>query len=1109
MKKLILIFGFLFTQNLVIGQCVGYQSYTLNPTGPYTAGQSVIVTYTLNNWTQINNNWIIAFDISYGTGWSNINPISSPGNPGGSSGNWIWDLQHTFPSGLNFGPGYRFVNSSWWNPDYGTNSNGPFTLSFELTVGNSCINNDLSINMSVLGDCQTGGWSGGSCCPPSSFNIYNGTSAGNSGSMVTIDSIIDVSCNGFNNGSININVSGGNSPYQFNWSNGASTQNISNLSSGTYSVTITDNIGCITNETYTLIDPPVFFPTINTNNISCFGFNDGMIEVLNEPNTTSYLWSNSSTNSSINNLSAGSYSVNITNINGCISTQLFNIIEPNQIIVTASSNNISCYGQNDGNIDLIISGGVADYTVYMPPYSQILSNGLTNYNTQSILNSGEYIYTVIDSNYCTISDTIVISEPFPLITTPIISNVLCKDEENGSILLNISGGTAPYIEDFGGNNPLQLTEGSYSYTIIDSNGCLFTDTFNITEPDSLLSHATSTDATCAGYFDGNASLSITGGTVPYIINWFGNNPNSLSAGFYNFSIIDNNGCISNGNVTINEPLGMQITIDTMPVSCYGGSDGVALTNVSGGAGGPYNINWGGVNPISLQAGAHIVTVTDSNNCYVTDTAFITQPNEILTNPIITHVSCFGDNNGSAILQITGGISPYNQTWFGVDSSHLAPGTYSYQVTDGNNCVKDTSITIYEPDTLRAIATIIDIDCFGNNNGAINLNITGGTSPYSVDFGNFDQFALFAGTYNYIVTDINGCSFDSTSIVREANQIFLDYIATSPICRYDESILSINVSNALSDTYTVILRDSSLKSFVIDTNGLLISNGKPITLSPNYSGNINIISLTDNEGCTQTFNDSIYIEVKQLPELTINEDDVCVGQLSFVLDKAIPIGGTYFINNEMTNYFDVENFDIGNYPIKYEYTDPVTLCYNEITEIITISESPEAEMLFSPQPTNIEDPNILFRDNSNEEILSSEWRLGDGTIIYNELNFWHTYTDIGTFMVEYYITNMYGCSDSVKNQITIYPNYSTFIPDAFTPNNDGKNDFFMPSVIGENGYNVKIFDRWGNIIYNEDNKKWDGKIKNEYLPNGTYNYSITIFDFVNKPFIYTGIVNLIR
>jgi gliding motility-associated-like protein len=473
------------------------------------------------------------------------------------------------------------------------------------------------------------------------------------------------------------------------------------------------------------------------------------------------------------------------------------------------------------------------------------------------------------------------------------------------------------------------------------------------------------------------------------------------------------------------------------------------------------------------------------------------------------VSCFGDVNGSCYLQLSGGIPPYNQTWFGIDSSYLAPGTYPYHVTDAHNCVKNGNVTIYEPDTLRAEATIIDVDCYGEENGAINLNITGGTAPFILDFGIFNQYALAAGTYPFTITDAHGCTFDSASTVNQANEISLDFIAVSPICRYDQSTLSIHISNSLSNTYTMSLLDSILKSFVIDTNGLLIPDGLPITLTPNFSGEVYIVSLTDDQGCTRNFNEDVHIEVKQLPELNLNEDDLCVGELSYTLDKATPNGGTYFINNIMTNYFDIENLETGGYSIKYEYTDPITSCYNEISEIITINKSPKAGMLFSPQPANIDDPNILFRNNSNEEILMSEWHLGDSTIIYDELSFWHTYADTGTYMIKYYITNIYGCTDSVINLITINPIYSVFIPDAFTPNNDNNNDYFYPSITGEKNYNMKIYNRWGEVIYNEDNGKWDGTINDKLIPTGIYSYSISIFDFNDRLFIYPGLVTLLR
>ena len=306
-----------------------------------------------------------------------------------------------------------------------------------------------------------------------------------------------------------------------------------------------------------------------------------------------------------------------------------------------------------------------------------------------------------------------------------------------------------------------------------------------------------------------------------------------------------------------------------------------------------------------------------------------------------------------------------------------------------------------------------------------------------------------------------------------------------------------------------LQDSILKSFLIDTNGLLISVGVPITLSPNYSGEVYIVSLTDEDGCTGIYNDDVYIEVKQLPVLEINEPDICIGTPTFILDNAIPIGGAYQVDGIATNLFDASNLNPGHYNINYSYTDPITSCSNQTTEILTISESPRADMLFSPQPADITDPNIFFRDNSNEIVLYSEWNLGDGTIINDEMNFWHTYADTGTFTIKYYITNMYACTDSVIKDLTINPIYLTFIPDAFTPNNDGDNDYFYPSIIGGKDYNMKIYNRWGEIIYNEDNGTWDGKINNNLVQHGLYSYSILVNDFKNKPFIYTGIVTLIK
>tara|TARA_R110001592_G_scaffold5129_1_gene28481 strand:- start:895 stop:1461 length:567 start_codon:yes stop_codon:yes gene_type:complete len=173
MKKLIIILGLFFNLN-ASSQCINTQIGSMTPAAPYQPGDVVTVTYTLGNFTGININWIHAFQINLGAGWTNLTPITTPGNPAGSAGNWVWDLQHTFVGGLNFGPGWRFDNTG--NVDWGTASTGPFVMSFTVEVGTTCTPDVLNISMLVLDDCTTGGWTGGggACCIDPAFNIYNG-----------------------------------------------------------------------------------------------------------------------------------------------------------------------------------------------------------------------------------------------------------------------------------------------------------------------------------------------------------------------------------------------------------------------------------------------------------------------------------------------------------------------------------------------------------------------------------------------------------------------------------------------------------------------------------------------------------------------------------------------------------------------------------------------------------------------------------------------------------------------------------------------------------------------------------------------------------------------
>ena len=171
MKKVLFIL-FLLIGLTASSQCISNQSFTLTPAGPYQPGDVVIVNYTLGAFNGININWIHAFQINLGAGWTGLAPTSAPGNPAGSVGNWLWDLQNTYPGGFNFGPGWRFVNAG--TAGWGTASNGPFTMSFQITVAPTCTPDNLSISIEVFDDCTTGGWANGGCCNDPAYDIYNG-----------------------------------------------------------------------------------------------------------------------------------------------------------------------------------------------------------------------------------------------------------------------------------------------------------------------------------------------------------------------------------------------------------------------------------------------------------------------------------------------------------------------------------------------------------------------------------------------------------------------------------------------------------------------------------------------------------------------------------------------------------------------------------------------------------------------------------------------------------------------------------------------------------------------------------------------------------------------
>ena len=296
------------------------------------------------------------------------------------------------------------------------------------------------------------------------------------GPSVVIDNSQDVSCSGGNDGSIDVSISGGSSPYTIAWSNGATTPNLSNLSAGTYILTVTDQTSCSGTVSVTITEPtPIAIAQIPVNP-SCNGASDGEMQLMVNGGVPpySFLWSDGSTNQNLTGVPAGNYDVTVTDANGCTET-LTNlpITDPPVIMVNIdNATDVSCNGAEDGSIQISVSGGTGGYT-----YSW--SNGETSGGLSNV-GPGDYTVTVTDMNNCSSATTTTISEPTALSGTMSSTNTLTN---TGSAEIVVTGGTPPYTYAWSNGETTdaisQLEPGIYTVVVTDANGCEYTDSTEV------------------------------------------------------------------------------------------------------------------------------------------------------------------------------------------------------------------------------------------------------------------------------------------------------------------------------------------------------------------------------------------------------------------------------------------------------------------------------------------------------------------------------------------------------------------------------------------------------------------------------------------------------
>ena len=783
---------------------------------------------------------------------------------------------------------------------------------------------------------------------PTNLTKYNGG-----------DGAIDVhTCNGSNGG------------YSIRWEEQDGTPlpaynnvwNVTTFNAGTYRFIITDSKSC----TYTSIDitltQPFDFtvtdPNTTSSNISCYGGNDGEINVIVTQGNSDYTidvvgtlekggapytksFSQATNTFVFSALEAGSYYIELTdNPSGELYTSTVILTQPDELTVTPTPTDITCEGNGDGQISVALSGEVAGATIswtsdigYAAGPELVTAVGAL---TKTNLEAGNYTVTVNNNNGCpTVSVTpITIVEPAPWNVTTSVTHVSSYGNNNGAIAVDFppTGNTAPYTIEWDNDPTLTswsrsgLVAGDYDYEITDATGsCTTSGTITVTQPNQLLFNLTATNATCYGYDNGSIGVNVTSGNPNYkmvltgteydgtvftTVTVNGNITGSheftdLKAGSYEVAITDDKGENLSKSVTVGQLAQFSVKlVDSNNITCNTGDDGSIEVEIDGRVIDETlaTINWTRTNPAGwsasgsvdalklqniLEAGTYTINVSDKFGCDATSLVeVLTEPAAITATYNPTHVSIAGASDGR--IQITNIVSENNVqsvVWnkknaagtydpyldgggvqvTGNDNNGIEAGVYQFVITDDNGCTYTSEdINVTEPGVLSVSVSDTDINCYGDDNGIISVNITSGTAPYSVtltgipdDGSGFTAqnltltnsvfLGLKPGTYKVDVEDgaSQTYSLADIKITQNAETVLTETLKDITCFGQGDGTISMSLSGNVNvgvDEWQVI-----------DPNGATVYNGVlngSATQPAALPGDYNII-VTNQHGCIVT------------------------------------------------------------------------------------------------------------------------------------------------------------------------------------------------------------------------------------------------------------------
>jgi len=803
---------------------------------------------------------------------------STASNDGNVSGNhgaqdfWVVKLGSAPCSSLNATG--MVINASCYNSSNGSinitpPNNGTPPYSYEWS--NGATTEDISgLIASTYSLTIT---DGNSCTTTFSFNVT-------SPSLINISiTPIPITCYGESNGSITATPSGGTPGYSYLWSNGATTNTITNLSAGTYSLTVTDANSCTLSTSFNLTQPVELTTEIIDQDVTCFGASNGMATAVPNGGTPGYEyeWSNSNTNSSISNLSPGTYDVTVTDINGCSVTGSVEISEPPLLTLSTSSQNVTCYGAMNGSATVTPSGGT-------PGYSYLWSNGSST-STISNLNPGMYMVTVPDTHACTITASVVITGPTALVLTLTGNNVSCYGDSNGWIDADVSGGIAGYTylwsTGMTTDSIANLAAGIYELTITDASGCTLASDYEVYDPPLIIAQLISSLTICNDS-TGSAHIIAIGGTGSLSYLWNTGETTTtienLPQGLYAVTVTDTNACTNVQNTEVvaidtEAPVILQ-TSDTLYVNAIGSIDDYsALQNDFTDECGDFSFQILNADSISCTT-----DYPDTLEVLVTDLAGNDTMYEIFLDlvdtirpqimscpanieqgncqgPVLFDVPFATDNCQLDTFYQTSGLPPGAEfpigntlnEWLAIDKS-------------GNSTLCSFMVSITDGIILQA--DVYPISCHNLNDGAISIDTANITPPFSIVWSTGDSTTsitnLAEGVYSVTLTDFNDCQARDTFQIINPESLSVTLLEVHDATAPDSSNGSIIIS--VSGGTPSYLFKWTLNDSIVSTDQ------NPSHLSPGTY----MIILEDAHGCVYMGN------------------EVTIGVISEVIDPADPV-----------------------------------------------------------------------------------------------------------------------------------------------------------------------------------------------------------------------------